>query len=315
MSPTPIQLVPGNAPYVAFSDFYLGVPGAMRQLRIPDSGFTSSAQRGEHATPLISGGSAVARRLKTRRAWGFTFTVMLPETADLLVGFYTGMFGDGPFCLVDPSWRNGLSSGGSTFDRQNGQISAWSLSVTAGQTLALDTSFAPPFPTSGVARWSGAMNGSAVGLGTWDAVAAEFLPDLVNSAPYVSDAVSTVSVYARAVSGSPQVQLITDVNTAGGTTLVSATGSTTTLTAAWQRLSVVLPLGTAGAGYIVPSVGCLTNSSVIQLACTDLQYGVSEPAHWVMGLGVARVLFTSPGLASQSTLTILRDHSIALVEI
>lgn len=296
-----------------FNDWYLGKPGTMRLLRVPDAGVTTPASRAENAHDLLAGGVAVTRRPSTRRQWQVGFSGCPPETADLLVAFYTGLFGDGPFCWVDPAWRNALSLDASTFGARVGVITPWALSVSATQSLTVEAGVTPGTGfTSAVGRWASAQNGSRVGLGTW--TGSVFTPNPLSAPPYLPEQVTTIRVYAQAVSGTPSVSLR---GLAVSTTGVVASTTTTTATlssATWTQLVVTVPAALTAA-YVVPDVLCNTNSSVIRLSNADVQYGQNAPPlPWVTGLGVARVVFTS-GLGSSYQMFIQRDHSVTLVEI
>jgi len=92
----------------AFKTYYLGAPGSMQAIRTPNAAVTQPLSRSENVHQLISGGVAVTRRGRGRRGWQLGWAGCTPDTADQMIGFYLGVFGDGPFCYVDPSWRNML---------------------------------------------------------------------------------------------------------------------------------------------------------------------------------------------------------------
>lgn len=291
--------------------YYLGAAGNMQTLRIPDAGVTCSTSRGEVTHDLISGGVAVTRRERTRRNWQLGFGGCTPDTASLLTAFYQGSFGDGPFCFVDPAWRNALSFEASTFGARIQAITAWSTSVT-GNPLSYDTTVTAPVTGSGVAKWAGAQNTNRVGLGTWTGTV--FTPSSTFAPPYLSDRITTISVYARAVSGTPSLSLRGLVVSASGTAL-STTTTTVTLSTSFQRVSVAVPAAVGSGVYVVPDLLCNTNSSVINLGAADVQYAAATPLPaWVPGFGVARVII-STGIGGSSMLYISRDHQLTLMEI
>lgn len=291
--------------------YYLGVQGAMRALRIPDAGVTCSTSRSEVVHQLISGGTAATRRDRARRNWQLGFGGTTPDTASLLTAFYQGSFGDGPFCFVDPAWRNALSFEASTFGVRVQAISAWSTSVT-GNPLSYDTTVTPPVVGSGVARWAGAQNTNRVGLGVWTGFV--FTPSATFAPPYLPAVVTTLSVYARAVSGTPSLSLRGLVVDATGTAL-STTTTTVTLSSSFQRVTVTAPASVANGVYVVPDLLCNTNSSVINFAGADVQYTAATPTPaWVPGFGIARVVIGA-GIGGSSLLYISRDHTLTLLEI
>lgn len=302
--------IPVGAFSSAFRTYYLGSAGSMRALRIPDSGVQSPVSRSETVHQLISGGTAVTRRKDTRRTWNVNFSGCTPDIADLLVGFYSGVFGAGPFRFVDPAWRNALHVDTSTFGAPVQAVSGWSVSVSA-QAVFFDPATVAPIATSGVAEWAVAQNGSRVGLGTWNG--SGFIPNPVKAPPYLSSQVTSVSLYARAVSGTPSLSLRGLAVTSAGVPVSTTTSTVTLSSSAWQQLSVAVPPGLTAA-YVVPDLLCNTNSSFIQLTCAAVQYGKSPPDPWVVGLGIPSVVISS-GLGAQYTLLYARDHSLTLAEV
>lgn len=302
--------IPITIPPTGLKKYYLGVPGAMRQLRVPQDAVTVPLARGEVAHNLISGGTAVTHRRDARRSWQLGFPGLTPDNADLLIGFYTGVFGDGPFVFVDPAWRNQLHVAPSTFGAQLQAISAWSASVSS-QPLSFDTTVAAPSVTSGVMRWAGAQNGSQVGLGTWSG--SVFVPDAAKAPVYLSPEVTSISVAARAVSGTPSFSLRGQAVLTSGAAANTQTATSTLSSSAWTTLTVTVPASVT-ANYVLPSFLCNTNNSVIQLACASVQYGKSPPDPWVIGVGNPRVVIEQP-LGGAYTVLYARDHALQLAEI
>jgi hypothetical protein len=259
---------------------------------------------------LISGGTAVTHRKDTRRAWQLAYPGCTPDTADLLVGFYAGVFGDGPFCFVDPAWRNALHVHASTFGAPLQAISAWSASVSA-QPLTFDTTVIAPVATSGVMRWTGATNTAQVGLGAWSG--SVFVPDTAKAPPYLPQQVTSISVYARSVSGTPSVSLRGQAVLAAGTVVNTQTATATLSSAAWTLLAVTVPASLT-ASYVLPNLLCNTSTSVLQFACPLVQYGKSPPDAYVVGLGVPRVVIPQ-GFAGQYTVMFASDHGLTLAEV
>lgn len=302
---TPITITPG-----AFKKYYLGTPGAMRQLRTPEDAVTVPTGRGEVAHDLISGGTAVTHRRDARRTWQLGFPGCTPDTADTLVGFYTGVFTDGPFAFVDPAWRNQLHVQPSTFGAQLQTITVWSLSVSS-QGLTFDTTITAPTATSGVARWSGAQNGSQVGLGAW--TGSVFLPNAARAPVYLPQEVTSISVSARAVSGTPSFSLRGQAVSTTGVVTSTTTSTATLSSSAWTTLTVTVPASLTAA-FVLPNFLCNTNNSAIQLACAQVQYGKTPPDPWVIGLGCPRVVLPTP-LGGAYTVLYGRDHTLTMAEI
>jgi len=302
---TPITIPPAG-----LKKYYLGTPGAMRELRVAQDAVSVPASRGEVPHNLISGGTTVTHRRDTRRTWGLAYPGCTPDTADLLVGFYAGVFGDGPFAFVDPAWRNALHVQASTFGAPLQAISAWSASVSA-QPLTYDTTVTAPVVTSGVMRWTGATNGAQVGLGVW--TGSVFTPDATKAPPYLPQQVTTITVYARSASGTPSVSLRGLAVGATGTVVNTQTATATLSSAAWTLLTVTVPASLA-ATYVVPNFLCNTSTSVLQFACPLVQYGKQPADAYVVGLGIPRVVIPT-GLGGQYTVMFARDHGLTLTEI
>lgn len=302
---TPITIPP-----TGLKKYYLGVPGSMREIRVAQDAVAVPAYRGEVAHDLISGGTAVTHRRDTRRTWQLAYPGCTPDTADLLVGFYAGVFGDGPFAFVDPAWRNALHVQASTFGAPLQAISAWSASVSA-QPLTFDTTVVAPVATSGVMRWTGATNTAQVGLGTW--TGSVFTPDSGKAPPYLPQQVTTITVYARSVSGTPSVSLRGLAVGATGTVVNTQTATATLSSAAWTLLTVTVPASLT-ATYVVPNLLCNTSTSVLQFACPLVQYGKQPADAYVVGLGIPRVVIPA-GFAGQYTVMFARDHGLTLAEI
>jgi len=302
---TPITIPPSG-----LKKYYLGVPGSMREIRVAQDAVTVPANRGEVAHDLISGGTTVTHRRDTRRTWQLAYPGCTPDTADLLVGFYVGVFGDGPFAFVDPAWRNALHVQASTFGAPLQAITAWSASVSA-QPLTYDTTVVAPVATSGVMRWTGATNTAQVGLGPW--TGSVFTPDSGKAPPYLPQQVTTITVYARSVSGTPSVSLRGLAVGATGTVVNTQTATATLSSAAWTLLTVTVPASLT-ATYVVPNFLCNTSTSVLQFACPLVQYGKQPADAYVVGLGIPRVVIPT-GFAGQYTVMFARDHGLTLAEI
>ena len=306
---------PVPVPFTAFKTqlnaYYLGVPGAMQTLRIPDLGVSGPLSRGEVTHDLISGGTAVTRRVRARRTYTLGFSGCTPDTAQTLVGFYVGDYGDGPFCFVDPAWRNQLRDDTSTFGARAQAISGWALSNPGAETVNFTSAVTPFEAPSGVALWAGAGNGSRLGTGTF--TGGVFVPDTAATPPYLSDRTTPVRVYVRTASSTASISLRGLAVAANGT-VASTTTTTATATTAWQAYTAVIPISVTAA-YVVIDVLCNTASAPnLYLSCADVQYGVTTPAGWAGGVGVPRVV-VSAGLPSSGPFYVTRDHALQLAEI
>lgn len=303
---TPITYQP-----LALRTYFLGVPGAMATIRTPNAAIQVPVNRSENTHQLINGGLAVTRRVASRRAWQLTWSGLTPDLADQLVGYYTGVYGDGPFRFVDPAWRNALTVADSTFGAVVDSIGSttWATS-SSGAALTFDTTVAAPSPQSGVLRWTAVPNGGQLAPGSWDG--GKFVPNTLAAVPYLPQVVTSITVYGRALTGTPNLSLRGRTQTSDGTTVGTVTASANMSTSVWTPLQVTVPSGQV-ASYVAPNILCNTANSVVQLACPLVQYGKTPADPWVIGLGVPRVI-VAEAMPVQYELLYARDHSLILAE-
>jgi hypothetical protein len=142
--------------------FYLGLPGNMIQLPPPQVGYTANGSTGESAQGLLSGGMAVMRTPRTKRAYVLNWQRLAGRDWQIVEGFYRRLFGYGPWCFVSPDDRNRLPTSAALAGAPNGDISKF---ATAVGTLTYDSTDAPPISPSGVVQWAGAGVASSLVLG------------------------------------------------------------------------------------------------------------------------------------------------------
>lgn len=271
---------------------YIGQPGEMNQLRMPDSPYQRVSTRGENVQTLASGGIVVTRRPKTKTVWTLPFSGMYADTASILVAYYRGTMGPGPYVFIDPATRNFLGGDVSAMGSIISAISGWATSVTATSSLSFDLSaLNAPFVGSGVMDWTGATNTNKTGLGSW--IGGVLMPDLLSAPVYLSAQPAYSSIYARTATSTASVSYsIAGVNAAGASQIAGSTQTATLNNTTWTKLTSVLAAGNANALYILPTILCNTSSApVLQFACADLQYGVNalSAGAWVVGEGCPRV--------------------------
>src|SRR6185312_2684931 len=146
---------------------HLGIPGSMVKTVCPNAGVTFPLTRAGVTHILTTGGTAVTRRKHTKRTYTLTWDNQTPDEADPILSFYLGTQGFGPFCLIDPSWRNYLTVAVSTFGRQLQAIEGWSLPA-ADTAPTYSATIAPPplAPYSGVLVWPAPVNTHTLFEGT-----------------------------------------------------------------------------------------------------------------------------------------------------
>lgn len=295
---------------------YLGQPGAMVNLSMPDAGYTAPLGRAGVNHQLAEGGVAVTRRRKTRRLYGISFSGLTPELADPILAFYTGLMGLGPFRLVDPAWRNAMSLDVSTFGQQVGAIVGWD-TPSADAQPTFNAAITPFQEASGVLQWATPVNGHY--LSEWQNPAGTAVPDASNSVPYLADQPYVISLYARTASSTCSVVPAAFGAAANGSGLVTVSGAAVTLTTAWQRLTVPVPVGSSGwsaaaTPYIGAALKC-NQTSAPTVYVSDAQIEVGPPAAnpWVAGLGCPKVIVEDP-FGVTVNVRWLKDTTLVLAE-
>lgn len=291
---------------------YLGKPLAMQKFTLPDPGYSYDGGRGESAHVAISGATTVTRVPKTKRTWQLPYSGLTEDTANTLIGFYTGVMGLGPYILVDPAWRNKLSADQSSMGAISQGVSGWS-ALNAG-ALAWDGTDIPPFPQSDIMTWTGAGNTSKLILGTWSGSAP--IPRTADAPVYLPDQSGAGSLYVRTATSSASLGLTCMGVTAAGSSL-SGAATTVTATTTWQRLTNYAPTASTTMQYLTMQLACNTSSApVIWIACADIQYGPTNAATlgaWSVGLGSPRVVIAG-GLPGSTPRYPWRNHALQLAE-
>lgn len=300
---------------------YLGLATNMQHLaRLPDYGYAISAARSEAIHTLISGGTAITRVPKTKRAWTLPFSGLSEDSANTLLSFYAGSFGVGPFMFVDPAFRNKLGANVSSMGAITQTVTEWGV-LNAG-TIAWDGTDTAPVPQSDIMTWTGAGNTSKIALGTWSGSA--IIPRTADAPPYLSDlptAAAAGSMYFRTASSTASVSLTCLGITSGGSSLSGAATTATINSTGWTRLTNFAPAASTTMQYVTLQVACNTASApVIWMSAPDIQFGpttASQVAAWVLGLGSPRVVVAagSGGFGINTQLLPYRSHSLVLAEI
>lgn len=278
-----------------YRPFWLGPPGALVQLPAPATSYEADPDRGEVAHKLLSGAAGVTRRLHEKRTWQFTWKRLQGRDLQVLQAFYRGAFGDGPFCLLQPSDRNKLSLDSSLCGTRFALLGQWSIST--GVPVVDLTQTANIAPGSWM-KWTSPVNTSRLFLGSQPA--GVFTPDLLSAAAYVPDAAWTASMWAKTATGTATVSCDMLGLTAAGSATPVTTSHTYTLTTTPQLLQVTVAAGAGGwspsaTPYILPSLKCTQASSPnIFVTNAQLEYGVSTASAWEAGAGFPRVSISAP---------------------
>lgn len=306
----------GLPPVTTQSDFYLGQPGAMVKLPKPDSGLGFTVGRGEVAHALSSGGITTTRRGRAKRIYSLGYTALSADTADVLESFYLGARGLGPYALVDPAYRNQMSTYSSTMNAPTGLNGAWSAALGDTQPF-LDGTVAPPFAGSSVLRWPTPVAGHILLEGT-QPVAASFVPSWTYGVPYLPDQVAVVSLWIKSGAGN-----ITNVHLyalglarAGWDAVSQVNVAMPTVTSTWQQVSLVVPVNSwtqATGPIIAPAIFAPAACPDLLIAGAQITYGFASAIPWVTGLGVPRVTF-SAGIGGGQNVYWRRNEAYTLSE-
>jgi len=89
--------------------FWLGKPGALTQIRMPDAGWPRGLNDNFAVQNLIDG-QAVDRSPYQCRSWQFTHEWLTPDVMTVFMEYATRQRGIGPFILIDPQMKNLLTS-------------------------------------------------------------------------------------------------------------------------------------------------------------------------------------------------------------
>lgn len=299
--------------------YYFGLPGDLIALPRPTRGMRVDTYQGRVGHDLIGGGAAVTARARLRRSWQLEFPWLDEATAQSITDYVQGVYGVGPFRFIDPMFRNILPlnasvAGRVSGDPKSGRLASWR--PGGGDTLTLDpTTSVPPFRPSGVMRWTGAVAGDFLVLGSRDETIGSGAPvfDEPNEIPIVPGESIALSFWAKLLSGTSATLTARQHGlTAAGAAATSAAGSAVALTAAWQQIIYTATQASLGAtaAYSRPAVGCTAavGSPVIQIAAAQMEYGTG-PATYLTGWGSPRVVIVEePG----HVLEMLANRSLTL---
>lgn len=268
--------------------FWLGKPGNMIQLPAPGIGYGAGHQRAETLHALIGGGVTVTKRLHAKRTWPINWARVQNRDLQVLLGFYRGAFGDGPFVFLDPADDNYLSLDSSLCGARNGAIGAWT--VKSPETLVYDSTVTPPVLPCGVLRWTGAGNGSTIAVAPRDG-SGNVIADTASSVPLVQALAQQLSIYAWTASGTVNAQL----GLSDGVAATSFSG-TVGLTTTPQRLAFNHAAGSFGVNlYALLVLKCLTASAPnILVSAPQFEYGVAAASQFAAGSNAPRVVITAP---------------------
>lgn len=266
------------------------IPAILNGLSIGgQGGMSPTLSRGTVTNTLISGGVSTQRKRYTKSAYPILWKYRGPADIDLLMSFFDGRQGGGPYCLVDPSWLNYLPPNVAGMGSVLGALPEWAPTVGA---LATSTAAGPAGFLSGVASWSSAVNTSVLWMGLNNVIDGTWLPPIITGKSH------RMSIWARVASGSATLTAAVPYGVGGSAPIGNATVTApgVALSGTWQEVSALVASGfnwSTGDYLGMKLTVSSASTPVIQLAAPSMQYDSSAAlSPWVSGIGVPRVLIT-----------------------
>jgi hypothetical protein len=286
--------------------FWLGLPGALTNIRMPNAGY-SRVFDDKFAVHNLLESQAVDRSPYACRTWQFDHEWLTPQDFTVLMEYATRQRGFGPFILVDPQMKNLLTPNQASGTDALHTTEGFSVTGT-GEVLSSSTAAQVQGQRSLAWQLSPPVtgNGGVLKLTTPTQLYGWCLP--VGSGFAFSGSVRSNPSVDNTFDVTPRVVLM------NGTGVVQSTISgvvITTVTGGWQTFCVtgVIPSGTGGV-YIQPQLSVTGNSvsgtavlliDQLQLenraTCTTWEYGQGQPLVGVRpdGESVPRILRTTVG--------------------
>lgn len=247
-------------------------------------GMTPGFSRGTISQTLIGGGTTTQRLPELKSSYSIDWSILKPADFDLLMSFFDGGQGGGPYCLVDPSQSNFLPPNVSRMGAVTSSFPEWVATVGA---LATSTSAGPTGLLSGVCAWTGAATSSVLWMGLNNVIDGTWLP------PIISGKSHRVGIWAKVASGSATLTAAVPYGVAGSAPIgnATATAAAVVLSSTWQEVSALVASGfnwTTG-DYLAMklTVSSATTPSIL-LAAPSMIYDASASTG-VAGIGVPRV--------------------------
>lgn len=257
----------------------------------PAGGVSTVLTRATSSEVLISGGVVTLRRPQTKRGYTINWSILTASEIDVLMSFFTGVQGGGPYCLVDPSWGNQLPVNVSSMGAVLGSLPEWT--PTVGTLTSTTATAGPTGKYSGVGSWAGAGSGSILYAGLSNVIDGTWLP------PVISGLAHGYAIWARTLTSTATVTPALMYGVAGSAPAgTAATGSAGSLTTTWQQLTVPVASSfswPSTADYAMLKLTCSTGSAPnILLAAAEFVYSTSTAVSvlnpWTAGVGVPRVV-------------------------
>lgn len=267
-------------------DIWYGRPGALTALPWPAPGVPFGIEPMISERRSLGGARLVSRTGQPRRTWRYTWQRLTQDEYDLIVPYWDGTAGRGPFALIQPAGgpRNLLTFDQSTCGEQTATAGGFQLD-TAGNVTSQQA--AAMVGIRGL-QWAPANVGQF--LRTFN----RWWPTSVSGSsllPVLAGEPMTASLYARLDTGGPlglRVRLV--YFDATRTPALSVESAYAPLGAVWQRITVTAtaPPGAAYAAILVDLDPASTLPATVHLDAWQFEYGPAATA-WTPGTGTRPV--------------------------
>ncbi|MFF5228454.1 hypothetical protein [Dactylosporangium sp. NPDC000521] len=268
---------------------YIGRPGAMVALRSPRANIPAKVVRPARIRETLGGGRAVDYAPGVLRTWELSWGALSHDDQALIMEFWAGHRGPGPYAFLDGAERNLLTRNQSATTSVYNDTSGFS-TAGAGETIASSSTTVERGPR--VLAWSlpASVTGGILTLNgpnlDWPGI------------PCVPGQSYRLQARVRG-SGPDGVVDVTAklrwLNAAGAQVQLDAGSAVTTSTSAWAdcvKASTVCP---AGGVYLQPrfdvAAGTVSAAATVLIdrLMVSMPTALDPGTTWVPGLGVARV--------------------------
>ncbi len=263
---------------------YLGPPGRMLTLPAVQQGQDVGLDRAGSVRRLLSGGTAVDTIGSLHRSVSLNWSHITDANFATLEALVTGIYGPGPYVLVDTARVNLLPPNVAAATSVRADTYPWGTSTGALSSVSTPT----PLAGRRILSWTPgtAAAGNATVYGYAFGLAQVF------AVPVISGLTYSFSASLRTTTGTATMAARIDSYSASGVLLSNSSGSTAAIgTGAWTTLSVTGVSPNAAAVYVGPSVEVPAGTTT-QVIVTDqwlMVLGGTLPA-WTRGTGVPRVM-------------------------
>lgn len=272
------------------SEILLGPPGALQPLPDPDPGVSASRSLTVATHEGVGGGALTADvTLPGWRSWTYAYTALTVEEADMVERYRSGIYGPGPYALIDPTAPNRLQPNQASAGKMSGASDGFA--VLSGDALAVVRQAGVIGPS--VLSWTITPGGSARSLlmsSTWAPV-----PSGSRSFPIPPDSTVHLSAQVRTASPPPLWWRVFWWD-AGGASLGGVSYEVATVPAdTWTPVTADIVPPT-GAAWVLPGLYADTSANTaavsVSLDALVMSYGARLPV-WRPGQGVPQVVITA----------------------